>query len=68
MSSTRTPQITPLISAREGFGRGAFAKTVSRFVSSSSRASIPFWLYPVSQRITSSTSAFVRPFFSAFST
>ncbi len=65
MSSTRTPQTTPLISDREGFRRGAWAKKSSKLVLFASSASSVCWLCPVSQRMISSTSAFVRPFFSA---
>jgi hypothetical protein len=61
ISSTRIPQIMPLISARAGLGAGASAKKVSE--------STPFWIrassssgaYPVSQQMTWSSSALLRP-------
>src|SRR3546814_6381198 len=63
--SIRTPQITPVIDERAGFIRGAFAKKSSNDVLEASSCSSVSWLCPVSQRIISSTSPFVRPFFSA---
>jgi hypothetical protein len=64
ISSTRTPQIAPVTSVREGFIL-ALEMKVSMFVRFSRMLASCFWVYPVSQRMISSTSAFVRPFFSA---
>src|SRR3546814_1134602 len=58
--SIRTPQITPVIDERAGFIRGAFAKKSSNDVLEASSCSSVSWLCPVSQRIISSTSPFVR--------
>lgn len=60
ISSTRTPQITPLISRRVGWGWGASVKNVSKSVPFARCASNSACVYPVSQRIISSTSSFVR--------
>ena len=68
ISSTRTPQITPVMSFRDGFSAGASAKNLSKSVPCSSCVPSSLAPYPVSQRRISSTSSFVRPFLSALLT
>jgi hypothetical protein len=65
ISSTRTPHTTPVIRKRDGFIFGACAKKSSKLALFANSASSEAWPWPVSQRKISSTSARVRPFFSA---
>jgi hypothetical protein len=65
--STRTPQITPVMCPALGFSR-APAKKSARVVLAAICRSSSESLYPVSQRITASSSSFVRHFLSTFDT
>ena len=61
VDSTRTPQTTPVIADAFGFSR-ASAKNCSKVVPESRCCCSAGWSYPVSHRITSSTSDLARPF------
>jgi hypothetical protein len=54
--------------ARAGCSLGAWAKKVWKSDCSAIWRPSSSWLKPVSQKMISSTSAFVRPFLSAFAT
>jgi len=66
IASTRMPQTTPVISVRFGLSAGASRMNASSVIFFAITSSSELYVWPVSQQITSSTSAFVRPFFSAF--
>jgi hypothetical protein len=68
IASMRTPQIVPVICAAFGCSFGAFSKNVRRSTRRSICCASERAVWPVSQQITSSSSAFVRCFFATFFT